>query len=124
MRANGDRRLPLWVTELSWTSARGKAHWTYGNETSEGGQARNLSRVYSLLAHERRRLRLQRAYWYTWMSVETNPDYPFDYAGLARMGSDGSVVLKPSYGAMRRTALRLEACARKSAVADRCDQPR
>jgi hypothetical protein len=124
MHANGDRRLPLWVTELSWTSARGKARWTYGNETNEAGQARNLSRVYSLLARERRRLRLQRAYWYTWMSVETNPDYPFDYAGLARMGPDGSVVLKPAFGALRRTALRLENCARKSAVADVCSQPR
>jgi hypothetical protein len=124
MRANGDSRKPLWVTELSWTSARGKAHWTYGNETTEAGQARNLSHVYALLARERRRLRLQRAYWYTWMSVETNPDYPFDYAGLLRVGPDGAVVEKPAYAALRRTALGLEACGRKSALADVCAEPR
>lgn len=124
MRRYGDRRLPLWVTELSWTSARGKARWTYGNETTESGQARNLSRVYSMLARERRALRLKRAYWYTWMSVETNPDYPFDYAGLAKLDSNGNVVLKPAYHAMRSTALRLEDCARKAAVADVCAQPR
>ena len=124
MRANGDRRKPLWATELSWTSARGKARWTYGNETSEDGQARRLSRAYALLARERRSLRLQRAYWYTWMSVETNPDYPFDYAGLIRAGANGAVALKPAFGAFRRTALALEGCTRKAPVADVCASER
>ncbi|HEX8645469.1 MAG TPA: hypothetical protein VF715_01120 [Thermoleophilaceae bacterium] len=120
MRRYGDRKKPLWVTELSWTSARGKAAWTYGNETTERGQAKKLGDAYRMLAARRSELKLQRAYWYTWMSLDSHPNYPFDYAGLSRLETDASITRKPAFLELKKVALPLQGCRTKSGVADRC----
>jgi hypothetical protein len=120
MRRYGDAKKPLMVTELSWTSARGKAAWTYGNETTEEGQAKKLSQAFELLARHRRELRLQRVYWYTWLTFDSDPNYPFDYAGLSRMEAESRIARKPAFYALQRVALELERCKTKSGTADRC----
>ncbi|HEX8073803.1 MAG TPA: hypothetical protein VF545_02375, partial [Thermoleophilaceae bacterium] len=97
-----------------------KVEWTYGNETTEEGQAKKLTAAMGLLAKARRRLRLERVYWYTWLTFDKDEHYPFDYAGLSRLDSDGRIVRKPAYAALRRTALGLEGCEEKSGMADRC----
>ena len=119
MRRFRDSRKPIWITELSWTSARGRTEWTFGNETTEKGQAAKLADAYRALAAQRRSLRLQRVYWYTWLSYDRDKVYPFDYAGLGRLDG-GQVVRKPAFDAMRRTALRLQGCRAKEGRADRC----
>lgn len=120
MAKYGDRKKPLWVTELSWTSARGKAAWTYGNETTERGQAKKLTAAYEMLAERRSELKLQRVYWYTWLTLDSHPNYPFDYAGLSRLEGDASITRKPAFGDFRKTALALQRCKTKSGMADRC----
>lgn len=119
MAAHGDRRKPMFVTELSWTAAKGKTHVTYGNEQTARGQAERLSAAYSMLARERRRLRVERVYWYTWLSYDRDRFYPFDWAGLVRL-KNREVSRKPAFNAYRRTALRLEGCRAKRGRADRC----
>jgi hypothetical protein len=119
MAANGDRRKPLFVTELSWTAAKGKTHQTYGNEQTELGQAQRLSAAYTMLAKQRKRLRVERVYWYTWLSYDRDRFYPFDWAGLIRL-KGRTVSAKPAFKAYRRTALRLEGCRAKRGRADRC----
>ncbi|MEA2376090.1 MAG: polysaccharide biosynthesis protein PslG [Thermoleophilaceae bacterium] len=120
MRNHGDAKKPLMVTELSWTTAVHKTEWTYGNETTEVGQGKKLTAAMALLVNARKRLHLLRVYWYTWLSFDRDKLYPFDYAGLSRLGSSGKIVRKPGYKALRRTALELEGCKSKSGVADRC----
>ena len=120
MRRNGDAKKPLMVTELSWTSARHKAEWTYGNETTDVGQAKKLSAAMGLLVKARHRLHLLRVYWYTWLTFDRDKFYPFDYAGLSRLNAHDKIVRKPAYAALGRTALALEGCRSKSGVADRC----
>src|SRR4051812_26170494 len=117
--ARGDRRKPLFVTELSWTAAKGKTHVTFGNEQTESGQAKRLASAYTMLAKQRRRLRVERVYWYSWMSYDRDQFYPFDYAGLVRLHGS-KVSEKPAFKAYRRTALKLEGCRAKRARADRC----
>lgn len=119
MRSYGDSRRPLWVTELSWTSAKGRTSRTFGNEQTERGQARMVTAAYTMLARERRRLHVGRVYWYTWLSRDQQRDYPFDWAGLSRVTSEG-VQRKPAFAAFQRIALRLERCRRKRDRADRC----
>jgi hypothetical protein len=120
MAKNGGERLPLWVTELSWTSAKGRTSVTFGNEETEAGQAKKLTAAYAMLAGLRRKLRIGRVYWYTWLSRDSQNDYPFDWAGLSRVTSSETVQHKPAFAAFRRTALKLERCRRKSGRADRC----
>jgi hypothetical protein len=114
-----DSRKPLWVTELSWTSARGKTSVTFGNEQTESGQAKKLGDAYRMLAKQRRKLRIGRVYWYTWLTRDQQDDYPFDWAGLLKIVS-GGVQAKPALRTFKRTALALEHCRSKRDRADRC----
>lgn len=123
MRRNGDRRKPIAVTEFGWPSAAGKAVG-FGIETTERGQARRAARALRLLARLRRPLGISRVYWYNWLTREDPQVGIFDFSGLRRLGPDGTGVPKPAQRAFRRTALRLESCRRKSAVATRCARRR
>lgn len=105
MKRYGDRRKPLWVTELSWPAALGKLD-SHGFETTEKGQAKRLRRGLELLAAERRSLRIGRVYWYTWLSLE-GTENSFGYSGLRRL-RDGQVVSAPALATFRRMAARLK----------------
>ena len=106
MRASGDARKSLVVTELSWPSAKGKVPFQYGYEMTEAGQAARLAQALPYLAARRRALRIEAVYWYAWLTRDADRLYPFDYAGLRRLERD-RVVAKPALAAYRRTALRL-----------------
>ena len=105
MRRFGDRRKPVWVTEISWPAAKGRAPDPIGIATDDRGQARRLRRGLTALATARRRLRLQRVYWYTWLSAESNATV-FAWSGLRRL-HDGAVISTPALNAFRATARRL-----------------
>ena len=77
-----------------------------GFETTEKGQAKRLRTGLELLAAERRKLRIGRVYWYTWLSLE-GTDNAFGYSGLRRL-RDGAVVSAPSLAAFREMAARLK----------------
>lgn len=105
MRRFGDRRKPIWVTEMSWPASKGRAHDPIGIATDDRGQARRLRRGLTALAKARKRLRIERVYWYTWLSEESS-DSVFAWSGLRRL-HDGRVVSTPALKAFRRTARRL-----------------
>ena len=60
MRAHGDSRTGLWITELGWGSA---AHGPF--QKGLKGQARELSRAFSILRAGRNRWRLKEVDWYS-----------------------------------------------------------
>src|SRR5919204_833315 len=92
----GARTKPIWLTELTWSSAKGKKkQLTKDWETTEAGQARRLRQAYRLFIRARGRLRLQRIYWYTWVTVDRNSPNSFDYSGLRTLRPDGRVIDKP-----------------------------
>ena len=74
IRRARDRALPVWVTELSWPAALGKTDNIAGFETTDRGQASRLRSGLERLAAARRRLRIERVYWYTWLSNPTGPE--------------------------------------------------
>ena len=106
MRRFGDRRKPLWVTEMSWPAAKGRARDPIGIATTDRGQARRLAVGLTAVARARRKLRVERVYWYTWLSVESDESV-FAWSGLRRRRADGSLVSAPSLKAFRLTARRL-----------------
>jgi hypothetical protein len=119
MRARGDARMPVWVTELSWPAAVGRTKTTMGFETTEHGQAVRLGQGLGLLAHDRVRLRIGRVYWYTWLSAEGSTTSSFDYSGLRRLRK-GRLVSAPALAAFEAAAKRLEGCAKRLGDATRC----
>jgi len=106
MRRFKDGRTPIWITELSWPAAKGKTKSTTGFETTDKGQASRLREGIRLLARARKRLRIERVYWYTWLSQEDSPN-SFDYSGLRRV-RDGRVISAPALAVFRAAARRLQ----------------
>jgi hypothetical protein len=107
LNRNGSKSKPIWLTELTWSSAKGKkAKLTKDWETTEAGQALRLTQAYRLLVRARRALRLERVYWYTWVSIDRDSPNSFDYSGLRTQRPDGSVVDKPAARAFRAVVKR------------------
>jgi len=101
----GYRKVPLWLTELTWSSAKGKkTPLTQNWETTEQGQATRLRDVYRLLLAQRASLRLARIFWYTWATVDNGSNNSFDYSGLNQFRPDGTFRAKPALAAFRTVA--------------------
>jgi hypothetical protein len=118
MRSRGDGALPIWVTELSWPAPEGKAKDRVQFEVSAAGQARRLGAAVRMLALARQRLRIERVFWYTWLSSEKGPS-AFDWSGLRRV-RHGRAVWTPALRRFRRVARLLEGCRKARADALRC----
>jgi hypothetical protein len=118
MRRAHDARRPIWITELSWPAAKGRTKNTAGFETTDKGQAARLKQGLKLLARSRKRLRIQRVYWYTWLSQEGSPN-SFDYSGLRRIRGSKTVSV-PALATFRAAARRFEGCAKPLGDASRC----
>jgi hypothetical protein len=104
---HGAKRKPIWLTELTWSSAKGKKQKLTQNwETTEAGQALRLRQAYRLFVRARQALRLERIYWYTWVTIDRDSPNSFDYSGLRTQRADGSVVDKPAASAFRAVVRR------------------
>jgi hypothetical protein len=118
MRRAHDRLRPVWITELSWPAAKGRTKNTPGFETDDRGQAQRLADGLERLAKARRRLKIDKVIWYTWLSREGSVN-SFDWSGLRRLRR-GRLVTAPALGAFRRTARRLQGCAKRAGDASPC----
>jgi polysaccharide biosynthesis protein PslG len=106
MKQYKDARKPMVVTEMSWPSAKGHIKKLDFNEVTEKEQAQRVTGAFELMARNRRKLRIQAAYWYTWMSADRG-GYYFDYAGLRKLTSKGPRS-KPAFKAFRSVAQKLQ----------------
>ena len=113
-----DPRTPIWLTELSWPAALGKVSRTHGFETTDRGQAAKLAQTVRRLVRARRRLRIEKAVWYTWLSVEGGEN-SFAWSGLRRL-REGALVSAPALAAFRAVARGLEGCRKRPGDASRC----
>jgi polysaccharide biosynthesis protein PslG len=118
MRKAHDSRTPVWLTELSWPAALGKVSETHGFETTDRGQAAKLKDGLKRLVDDRKRLRIGKVIWYTWLSVEGGEN-SFAWSGLRRIR--GSALLSaPALSTFRSVARRLEGCSKLAGNASRC----
>jgi hypothetical protein len=112
LRARGDRRKPIYLTEISWPASRGRTprvRWL-AHETSRS-MAAKLATAYGRLAKNRRALGLQRVYWFTWATRYGRGGSVFNYAGLQEY-RDGKFTAQPALGALQRVARTLQGCAK------------
>jgi hypothetical protein len=120
MAQHNDSSKPIYITETSWPSAKGKTSFRYGFEVTEAGQAKKARQLLNTLASVYSRYGVERLYWYTWLSLDSSTESPFDYAGLLKVGSGGKIVPKPALKSFKRAALRIEGCRAKRVVATSC----
>jgi hypothetical protein len=118
MRRYHDGKVPVWITELSFPAAKGKVDDPFGFETTQAGQVTRLRTSLRQLAAQRRKLRIERVFWYAWLTYETRTS-SFSWSGLRRV-RDGEIVSSSALPAFRAVARRLEGCAKPLGNARRC----
>jgi hypothetical protein len=105
---HGAARKPMFVSELSWPSAKGKTdNFTTGFETTEAGQARKLTEAYRALLRVRSRYRIRSVIWSTWLTADCCSSNNFDWAGLRKLNPAdpaGEPIDKPALRAFRALA--------------------
>lgn len=81
LNRNKARRAPIWVTEFGWST--GGREWARSPfRATEAQQARRLTASYRLMQKSSKRLRLQKALWFSY----ADSDYPGPDLWTARMG--------------------------------------
>jgi Glycosyl hydrolase catalytic core len=118
MRGYGDPKRPVWITELSFPAAKGKVDHPFGFETTQSGQVKRLKASLHSLAGQRRKLRIERVFWYAWLTYETRSS-SFSWSGLRRV-RHGEIVDSSALPAFRSVARRLEGCAKPLGNAAGC----
>jgi hypothetical protein len=117
---HGRQDVPLYVTEMTWPAAKGKAHPGYttgymsGFLTSRQGAAERLSKAYSILAKRklRKAVRLKRTYWFIGSSSYKTRN-EFEYSGLLKLSGE-KLSPVPAYFAYKKAARAAEGCAKAS----------
>lgn len=120
MRYFGDARKPLWITELGLPASKGKSTSQNTLQTTDSGMRDFLDHAYRGLIHNMRKLRIGRAYWYTWASsYRPSPGLAiFDFAGLVKyVPSSEKSSLRPAYSAYVKVARQYEGCVKSSTAA-------
>lgn len=114
MRAHGDARKPIWVTEVTWTAAKGRIPPSQyaGFETTAKGQAARLTAYYTEVAAQRP-YGIQRAFWYTWGTTYQDKALfgippTFQYAGLIQWTPTTGSVPLPLLSTYKSVAARFE----------------
>src|SRR3954451_18127033 len=108
MARNGDARKDIAISELTWPSAKGKTKNTVGFETTENGQALRLRNAFNALLRVRRRERVERITWSTWLTPDRGSPNSFDWSGLRKLDPShpsGEPIDKPALAAYRTIAL-------------------
>lgn len=107
MRRHGDGALPVWATEITWAAInRKRVHAVPTWATGPQGQADLLRSALRKLARERKRLKLERVIWYTWLSRYRDDEWP-DYTGLRRTTRDGTKAM-PALKRFRQVAAEVQ----------------
>jgi hypothetical protein len=96
MRRNGDRKKPIWMTELGWSTGGPSFPFTM----SERAQAKRLSSSLKRLVACRKRWGLRKVFWFAYADrpLAGESDYWGFHNGLRRV--DGRA--KPAYRAYSR----------------------
>ena len=125
MASRGDAKMPIRVTEFGASASRDRLKVGRDEDhlqTTDRKLAKLVLSAYEALAANRRRLRIERAYWYTWAShytVDTRAGI-FDFAGLVRYEENASTFApRQALGAYRKSARQLQGCAKGDTTA--CD---
>ncbi|HEU4656979.1 MAG TPA: hypothetical protein VFR97_05620 [Capillimicrobium sp.] len=109
MRENGDGRKPMIVTEITWPAAKGtEATTTAGYEVTPKEQAVKLTDAYRAFIRNRKRFRLERVIWSTWLTTDCCSHNSFDWSGLRKIDprkENAEPVDKPAFFAFRKLAL-------------------
>jgi hypothetical protein len=110
MNARGDRRKPIYLTEITWPASKGKTDpIRYQAQDTPHGMATKLGQMYAKMVGRRRQLGVGKVFWYTWSSPYGRGGSNFHYTGLVRYDENGFAD-QPALRSYQRSARRFEGC--------------
>lgn len=112
MNRRGDRRKPIYITEITWPASKGKTDpIEFQRQETPRGMAAKLGQMYAKMVGRRRALGLGKVFWYTWSSPYGRGGSNFHYTGLLRYDDSANVfTAQPALAAYQRSARRFEGC--------------
>jgi arabinogalactan endo-1,4-beta-galactosidase len=120
MSRNGNGGKPLIVTEMGWNNSIGhRPSDTDCCQSTTARQAQKIKQILPLLAKDRKALKLQAFYYYTWASQGVVGGPSDTWAGLFQIRGS-RLVAKPAYGAFKTSVLAIEHCKRIGKLAGTC----
>ncbi len=117
----GDKSIPMYVGEFSWSSGLGTLpsdHKMKTIITNEAGQAKNLGTTLDSITKAASGSKIVGAFWYRWASPDVSGTDVWDWTGLNKV-SGSTVTAKPALGTFTSRAMKLEGCKTK-AIATVC----
>jgi polysaccharide biosynthesis protein PslG len=115
--AHGAKNIPIYVTEMTWPAAKGRANPKYqtgymsGFVTDKNGQAKRLTEGYRILTGMRTQIKLLSVYWYTGVTKYATTN-EYEYSGLLTL-TNNAPSARPSWFAYQRSASAAQGCAKK-----------
>jgi hypothetical protein len=95
MRSNGDRRTPIWISEIGWATGGGSPYFSM----SPAGQAQLLTSAFRYVTRTRKRFGVSRLVWFSWSDRPGRAGRGWEYyCGLFRLNGEA----KPSWAAFRK----------------------
>jgi hypothetical protein len=80
MKAGGDKRRGLWITELGWGSApKGSGNSALDLNKGPQGQRRLLAGAFEMMLNHRRSWRVGRLFWYDWRDPSASATAPCSF---------------------------------------------
>ena len=115
MNRRGDRRKPIYITEITWPASKGKTDpIKFQRQETSHGMATKLGQMYAKMVGRRSALGVGKVFWYTWSSPYGRGGSNFHYTGLLRW--DNNVfTAQPALAAYQRSARRFEGCTKTAA---------
>jgi hypothetical protein len=99
----GFRKLPLYITELGWSSEEPNGNIFYKGVE---GQAKAVKKALGLIMKNRRKWKLKRVLWFTWSDVTQQQAWSSGCGFCQKMGLvDTDLAAKPALASWRRYAL-------------------
>ena len=114
LRRNGDKKRPIWITEMGLPASKGRIESSNKLQTTDAGMADYLERGYDVLVKNLSSSlgSVARVYWYNWASVYCCEQFRF--TGLLQYDNKMTVTPKPAYDRFVTVARRYQGCQKDS----------
>ena len=128
MKSGGDSKLPVVVTEMSWSGSAGQIPLVNPDGTSNkmgsiivtpATQAKNLTSAFTAFVAARTKSVITGAYWHTWATGYSDTSDVWDWTGLVKQNGS-SITPLPLLGAYKTYAFKVEGACKRKVLATDC----